>query len=159
VEQEVETGRYRTDLFLRLNVYPPRVPPLRERVGDIPLLAGYFCDVLRRHLGLGPIRIAPDAMAALQQYPGPGNVRELQNPLSRVTLKAAARIARGKPVLIRLSHLASDFAGTEPSTREFQRSMIERALAAHGNNWSAAARSLGMHRTNLHHLAVRLGLK
>jgi anaerobic nitric oxide reductase transcription regulator len=182
LEQEVTAGRFRADLFHRLNVYPLRVPPLRERADDIPLLSGYFCDVARRRLGLGPVRLDPEAVAALKTYPWPGNVRELENVLSRVTLKAASRVPRGQPVVLTRQSLGPDFAGPavagvapqraqeqareasavvglKEATREYQRSLIERALAAHGGNWSAAARSLGMHRSNFHHLAVRLGLK
>jgi anaerobic nitric oxide reductase transcription regulator len=181
LQQEVKAEKFRADLFHRLNVYPLRVPPLRERVDDIPLLAGYFCDVTRRRLGLGPVRLDPEAVAALKGYAWPGNVRELENVLSRVTLKAASRIPRGQHIVLTRSHLGSDFAGAaeaaslqrpperakaipasadlKEATRDFQRSLIERALAAHNGNWSAAARSLGMHRSNFHHLAVRLGLK
>jgi anaerobic nitric oxide reductase transcription regulator len=180
LEQEVKAGKFRADLFHRLNVYPLRVPALRERVDDIPLLAGHFCDAMRARLGLGPVRLDPGATAALRNYPWPGNVRELENVLSRVTLKAASGVPRGQHVVIGKDHLGPDFAGaaapaTEPvsmrhdavptnvdfkeATRRFQRSLIERALAEHEGNWSAAARSLGMHRSNFHHLAVRLGLK
>jgi anaerobic nitric oxide reductase transcription regulator len=181
LEQEVKAGKFRADLFHRLNVYPVRVPPLRERANDIPLLAGYFCDVTRRRLGLGPVRLDPEAVTALKTYPWPGNVRELENVLSRVTLKAAASIPRGNPVVLTQAHLGPDFSSSavdlssDPSTvpeeamprsldlkeatREFQRSSIRRALSEHRGNWAAAARSLGMHRSNLHHLAVRLGLK
>ncbi len=179
LQREVERSRFRADLFHRLNVYPLRVPPLRERIDDVPLLAGYFCDVMRRRLGLGPVRIDPEALSALQRYPWPGNVRELENLLSRVTLKAAATVSPGDPVLVRRAHLGPDFAEASPpasgalappavastpeslkqATRAFQRALITRALAEHGDNWSAAARALGMHRSNFHHLAVRLGLK
>ncbi|MBN2575908.1 MAG: nitric oxide reductase transcriptional regulator NorR [Deltaproteobacteria bacterium] len=181
LEREVKAERFRADLYHRLNVYPLKVPPLRDRADDIPLLAGYFCDVARRRLGLGPVRLDPEAIAALKSYPWPGNVRELENVLSRLALKAAARVPRGEPVVLSRSHLGPDFAVSttvasqktdrEPpvagvdavalreATKEFQRSLIERALAAHDGNWSAAASSLGMHRSNLHHLAVRLGLK
>jgi anaerobic nitric oxide reductase transcription regulator len=181
LEREVKAERFRADLFHRLNVYPLKVPALRDRADDIPLLAGYFCDVARRRLGLGPVRLDPEATAALKSYPWPGNVRELENVLSRVTLKAAARVSRGEPIVLTRSHLGPDFAASttaasidpaqEPAvasvdaidlkeaTKAFQRSLIERALAACDGNWSAAARSLGMHRSNFHHLAVRLGLK
>ncbi len=180
LEQEVKAQRFRADLFHRLNVYPLRVPPLRDRVEDIPLMAGYFCDVMRKRLGLGPVRIDADSAAALKSYPWPGNVRELENVLSRVTLKAAAKTKRGDPVVISRSHLGPDFASAQApvieqisskaktvpanidfkeATREFQRSLIERALAKNDGNWAAAARSVGMHRSNFHHLAVRLGLK
>ncbi|MDY0005112.1 MAG: nitric oxide reductase transcriptional regulator NorR [Polyangia bacterium] len=205
--REVKAGRFRADLFHRLNVYPLRVPALRERADDIPLLAGYFCDVTRRRLGLGPVRLDPEATSALKRHPWPGNVRELENTLARISLRAAARVPRASPVVITLPDLGPEFTlqgapgafaapdvpwegppgsqgpsgsqgqpgppgqpgSPEPpllpmgdlktATRTFQRSLIERALYLHEGNWSAAARSLGMHRSNLHHLAVRLGLK
>ena len=181
LQQEVADGKFRADLFHRLNVYPLQVPALRERVDDIPLLAGYFCDVNRRQLGLGPVRLDSGALAALKSYAWPGNVRELENVLSRVTLRAAFGVLRGDPVVLTKSHLGAESVGTadsgslQPSreqapaisgtiglkeaTREYQRSLIGNALAAHDGKWSAAARALGMHRSNLHHLAVRLGLK
>jgi anaerobic nitric oxide reductase transcription regulator len=178
LEQEVRAGRFRADLFHRLAVYPLRVAPLRERAQDIPLLAGYFCDVARRRLGLGQVRLDPSAIAALKAYSWPGNVRELENVLTRVTLKAASRVPRGSPIVLGEAHLGAELEpGTLPATaapvepnapvggdlkeatREFQRMTIRRALAENGGNWAAAARTLGMHRSNLHHLATRLGLK
>ncbi|MDX2171114.1 MAG: nitric oxide reductase transcriptional regulator NorR [Deltaproteobacteria bacterium] len=179
LDAEVRAGRFRADLFHRLNVYPLRVPPLRERGDDIPLLAGFFCDVTRRRLGIGPVRLAPDALAALATYAWPGNVRELENVLSRVTLKAAASAPRGAAVLIDAAQLGADFGSgaaaaavvaappaparatlsLRQATVEFQRERIRRALAEHDGNWAAAARALGMHRSNLHHLATRLGVR
>jgi len=181
LEQEVKDGRFRADLFHRLCVFPLHVPPLRERAEDLPLLAGFFCDVMRRKLGLGPIRIKPEVMDSLRSYSWPGNVRELENVLSRATLKAAAQIPRGQPVLISTCCLEPDISGPwqpkeekmppeetssddtgrhlKEATREFQRGLIRRVLAEQGGNWAAAARSLGMHRSNFHHLAERLGLK
>ena len=181
LEEEVKAGRFRADLYHRLNVYPLRVPALRERVDDIPLLAGYFCDVTRARLGVGPIRLTPEAVTALRRYTWPGNVRELENVLSRAALKAAAGTPRGNPVMVTAPHLGLDFAavseddaeglsgrgaeavsaslGLREATRDFQRAMIQRALAENDGNWAGAARALGMHRSNLHHLATRLGLK
>ena len=182
LERGVEEGEFRADLYHRLNVYPLRSPPLRERRDDIPLLAGYFCDVMRRRLGLGPVRLGPEAVDALQQYPWPGNVRELENVLARAALKAAAMVQPGEPVILTPRHFGSEFSGggvgekdltgpppphpTPPpsqtlreAVREFQRSSIQRALERGDGNWAAAARSLGLHRSNLHHLAKRLGLK
>lgn len=183
LEQEVKNGRFRADLFHRLNVYPLPVPPLRERVADIPLLAGHFCDITRRRLGIGPVRLTPGALVALKAYQWPGNVRELENVLSRVTLRAAAGVSRGRAVVLSVERLGADFSadgagvvaapefpevsgttdptglGLKEATREFQRALIRSALSEHGGNWAATARALGMHRSNLHHLAVRLGLK
>jgi len=179
LEREVEAGRFRADLFHRVNVYGLRIPPLRERPGDIALLAGHFCDTARRRLTLGPVRLSAEAVGLLHHYPWPGNVRELKNVLFRVTLKAAAGVPRGEPVIITPFHLGPDFSqGGQPSpplaptnaalpedvtmkqaVRQYQRNLIQNALARNEGNWAAAARSLGMHRSNLHHLASRLGLR
>ncbi len=177
--EEVKAGRFRADLYHRLNVYPLAVPPLRERRGDIPLLAGYFCDLARRRLGLGPVRLAADALDALERYGWPGNVRELENVISRVVLKASAAVARGEAVILSATHLAPELSADsvpvpEParvaiarpwgkvSMREFvrqqQRVYIQQALEEHHGNVAAAARAIGMDRGNLYHLARRLGL-
>ena len=180
LEREVEKGRFRADLYHRINVYSVLVPSLRERDDDIALLAGYFCDTARRQVAVGPVRLSPDAVEVLRRYPWPGNVRELRNVLSRVTLKAAASVPRGEPVLITPRHLGPDFVREETpeppytctedsplppgltmkeAVKEYQRCLIQRALELSGDNWAAAARSLGTTRSNLHHLAKRLGLK
>ncbi len=183
--QEVEAGRFRADLFHRLNMYPIRVPPLRERRSDIPLLAGFFLDIYRRRLGLVPVRLNEAARQALMSAEWPGNVRELDHLLGRAVLRASARAERDAPVLIGPEQLqidapthpvASDVADVPPTrpravvvategmtlreaVEETKRTMVLRAVEAHGGNWAAAARSLGMARSNLHHMATRLGLR
>lgn len=172
-------GCFRADLFHRLNVYPLRVPPLRERPQDIALLAGYFCDLARRRLGLGPVRLSAGSLEALRAYSWPGNVRELENVLSRVVLKAAASVPRGEVVVLQRAHFGTEVdvapdvvsvdaevqaAIPQPrplreATLDFQRAMIRRALRVHNGSWPATARALGMHRSNLHHLASRLELR
>lgn len=184
LEREVEAGRFRRDLFHRLNMYPLRVPPLRERRSDIPLLAGYFLDLYRRRLGLGPVRLNEPARQALQNADWPGNVRELDHLLGRAVLRASASIPRDAPVLVGLTHLqlerdpnARDLAAPGLSARdraavvagagmtlkqaleETKRAIVLQAVEDNGGNWAAAARSLGMARSNLHHMAERLGLR
>lgn len=180
LEEEVRRGRFRADLFHRLSVYPLTVPPLRERREDIPLLAGHFCEVTQRRLGLGLVRLNSEALDLLQRSNWPGNVRELENVLSRAILKASAEIPRGKPVVVTALHLGADIGVAPEMSRpaasklhpilsegrslrelveDFQRSLILRAVEKHGGNWAAAARDLGMHRSNLHNLAGRLGLR
>ena len=180
LSREIAAGKFRADLYHRLNAYPIHVPPLRDRRGDIPLLAGFFCDLVRRRVGLGPVRLTADARAVLSDYAWPGNVRELENVVSRVTLRAAAAVPRGQPVVLTGDMLGPEFGRTpsavrataaviddarEPDARtlrdavdEYQRALIRRTVQANGGNWSAAARSLGLHRSNLHRLAKRLGL-
>jgi anaerobic nitric oxide reductase transcription regulator len=177
LEAEVRAGRFRADLLHRLDVCRIRVPPLREHPEDIALLAGHFADRARRRLGTGPIRVAADARDVLVRGAWKGNVRELENALSRAILRATGRTTQGETVIVRAGDLSSDGiaealappAGTSAAATggkplrdavlDFQRTQIERALLSAGGSWASAARSLGMHRSNLHHLARRLGLR
>jgi len=173
---EVARGRFRADLYHRLAVYPIRVPALRERREDIPILATHFADSARRRLGLGPLRLSEEVREALATAEWPGNVRELENVVSRAVLRAAAGKPPGAPIAVGLANvdLGPDGPARAPIERvvptvpagplreqieEFQRRRIREAVERHGGNHAAAARELGMHRANLHHLARRLGLK
>jgi DNA-binding NtrC family response regulator len=89
---EVAAGRFREDLYYRLNVVEVRLPPLRERSEDIPLLAEYFLQRITRKQGMARIRISPDAMAALQEHRWPGNVRELENTIARACALASSTV-------------------------------------------------------------------
>ncbi len=81
---EVKEGRFRADLYYRLNVVPIHLPPLRERKGDVGLLARYFLEKISARMGVGKRRLTPDALRLLDSYSWPGNVRELQNVMERV---------------------------------------------------------------------------
>lgn len=174
---EVERGRFRPDLYHRLAVYPVRVPPLRDRREDI-LLAAHFLATQRRRLGLGPLRFTEEAKGALERGDWPGNVRELENVVSRAVLRARGLRRDGDPVLIGIEHfevprasaleaapeielaagIPRDGRTLRERTEDFQRAEIRAALERQGGVWAAAARELGMHRSNFHHLAKRLGL-
>jgi len=172
---EVARGRFRADLYHRLAVYPIRVPALRERREDVPILATHFADAARRRLGLGPLRLSEEARAALAAAEWPGNVRELENVVSRAVLRAAAGKPPGAPVLVQAAHVDASSTATAPErapaaspdaarplreqVEDFQRRRIREAVERHAGNQAAAARELGMHRANLHHLARRLGLR
>jgi anaerobic nitric oxide reductase transcription regulator len=176
--KEVAAGRFRADLLHRLDVCRIHVPPLRERPADIAPLAGHFCDRARRRLGTGPIRVAPDALALLKAGSWPGNVRELENAISRAILRASGRTQHGEPVIVRAADIGGEVVVASSSPRpaeepalapqgrslreavqDYQRALIRDALQRHDGNWAAAARALGLHRSNLHHLAARLGLR
>jgi anaerobic nitric oxide reductase transcription regulator len=180
LEEEVKADRFRADLYHRLNVYPIKVPALRERKEDIPLLTGYFCERTQRRLGLGPVRISTNAVEILSRYSWPGNVRELENIISRAILKASSESPRGNPVIIKPIHLGGDLISLDTNiqlsspdldtliskdlflqdaVQQFKKQLIQRALTKNDGNWAAAAKELGMHRSNLHHLATRLGLR
>jgi anaerobic nitric oxide reductase transcription regulator len=174
----VAEGRFRPDLFHRLSVFPVHVPPLRERREDIALLAAHFAEAARRRLGVPHVRLSEAAHAALAAADWPGNVRELENVVSRGVLRAA-REGRD-PVLVDVAHLdlgpglapaqfsAAATAGgltadaalpLADRVTAFKRAQIQAALAQNDGNWAAAARELGMHRSNLHNLARRLGMR
>jgi anaerobic nitric oxide reductase transcription regulator len=175
--QEVAAGRFRADLFHRLAVFPLHVPPLRERRDDILLLADHFADTAARRLGLSGVRLTDEAQRVLRRGEWPGNVRELENVLGRGVLRASFGRHRRQVIALDAAHL--DVAATEavaddpggaatagapvPSLAErltrLERDAIVSAVARHGGNWAAAARELGLHRSNLHHRARRLGLK
>ena len=177
--EEVRAGRFRADLYHRLSVYPLCVPPLRERGGDVLLLAGFFIEENRSRLGLLSIRLAADAQAALLRYPWPGNVRELEHLIGRSALKALAANRERRRILtltatdLALSgsyseggEAAADAAAPQNGERDFrsavtafERNMVADALARHNQNWAAVARELGLDRANLNRLARRLGLK
>ncbi|MGE5785945.1 MAG: nitric oxide reductase transcriptional regulator NorR [Myxococcales bacterium] len=180
--EEVRRGRFRSDLYHRLAVYPLHVPPLRERVEDIAALVGHFVDQTRSQLGASKVRVTESFLAKLQQHPFPGNIRELENVVSRAVLRAAARSGKQSPVIVEPADLGSDLTPSLPSVaaaakdsdvppaeeiagplREavdsFQRELIRRTVQQCGGNWSQAAQRLQLDRANLHHLAVRLGLK
>lgn len=182
LKQEVAEKRFRADLYHRLSVFPIAVPPLRERNGDVLLLAGFFAEQLRRKFGLQQVTLSPQASDWLKAYSWPGNVRELEHVLSRAALLAKSDTNQGITRIepIHLIGLVDAFqmqntgstllADTHPSdtleiqdlkqaTEEFQRHAIERALDKTQLNWAQAARSLGMDRANLVRLAKRLGIQ
>ena len=183
LEAEVRAGRFRADLLHRLDVCRIAVPALREHRQDIPLLAGHFADRVRRRLGTGPIRFQAGAQALLTRASWPGNVRELENVVARAILHASARSKAGEAVIVQASDLdpredgavAAGGRAAAPSpepaaalelvgrtlrdaTDDYQRALIRQELGRSEGNWAAAARALGMHRSNLHHLAKRLGM-
>jgi transcriptional regulator with GAF, ATPase, and Fis domain len=88
LQAEMDAGRFRADLFFRLNVFPVTLPPLRDRIEDLPALVQHFAQQLAPSLGISLPRVSPEAMARLARYPWPGNVRELRNVIERCSLIA-----------------------------------------------------------------------
>ena len=178
LKQAVIEGRFRVDLFHRLSVFPLHVPPLRERKGDIVLLAGFFVERIRKKLGLQQLGIPATTLTLLENYRWPGNVRELEHAIYRAAVLArASQPATESPQLhadlfnITVTVIpgvppiaASEDQRTAPvdlqaATRDFQRQVIMQVLQANGMNWSACARALNLDAGNLHRLAKRLGIK
>nr|WP_274620287.1 nitric oxide reductase transcriptional regulator NorR [Colwellia maritima] len=176
LSEEVAQGRFREDLYHRLSVFPLKVPALRERIDDIPLLSGFILHNLKGKIGTNNVRVSKSAMHQLLQYDWPGNVRELQHVLMRAALRAAATTS-GKVGVIEINHLGLDFVvnNTDDSNNitpaittdnksfteivaEFQRQLITQAMEENDHVWAKAARQLQLDRGNLYRQAKRLGL-
>ena len=179
LEQEVGAGRFRADLYHRLATYPIVIPPLRDRREDLPILVDHLLNQHRRRIGCPPPVLAAASLELLRSYSWPGNVRELDNVLARAVLRALGDNHDDRKLEIPPRFFVPDLdvqqkgvstkADSVPSPRDerplveqvedFQRRVIGDRVKVHHGNWAAAARSLGMHRTNLHAMAKRLGLK
>ncbi|HHY92831.1 MAG TPA: sigma 54-interacting transcriptional regulator [Firmicutes bacterium] len=156
LEQQVRSGHFRSDLFYRLNVIRLRIPPLRERKEDIPLLVAYFLPRLNRELGVSVESIAPAALQILEGYSWPGNVRQLRNALERSlnlfptgTLTPEALLQANPNLLAAEGHIVPGNTLRE-ATRELTQEIILNALKACGGNKAQAARLLGIHRSTLY---------
>jgi two-component system NtrC family response regulator len=158
----VASGEFREDLFYRLNLITIRLPPVRERRSDIPLLARHIADSVAQGYGLGEVVLAPDALDWLASQPWPGNIRQLKQTLERVLLLA------GKQHLGQADFLAASAVdegvpgarlGVDGMTLEqVERHMIEQALQQHTGNISRMAKALGLSRTALYRRLERHGL-
>jgi formate hydrogenlyase transcriptional activator len=160
----VTAGTFRGDLFYRLNVFPIRVPTLRERKDDIPLLVAYLIERYAKKAGRTIKQISKDTLALLQSYEWPGNVRELQNVVERAvilcdsgTFSVDESWLAGEP-----PHSSGASVPLVAATANLEREMIERALAqCHGRvgGPSGAAAKLGVPRQTLESKISSLGIK
>jgi len=156
LDEAVQQGRFRTDLFYRLNTFPIRIPPLRQRQEDIPVLAAHFVDRFNKEFNKTLEGIDPDAMEALKRHPWRGNVRELRNAVERAMILAPGPIlqqgdfafsleGRSEGHVDRLLSLPPDGIDME----ELERDLVVQALERAGGNQSRAAQMLGMSRDQI----------
>jgi DNA-binding NtrC family response regulator len=163
--QAVAAGRFRQDLYFRINVINIELPPLRERISDIPLLAEHFLKRVCNDCGKSLQGFSPDAMTALQRYRWPGNVRELQNAIERAVLLGKGGTVR--PEDFPAAVLAAAPLNLEPALGNSlkdamsapERQIILDVLEAHQWNRQATADALGINRTTLYKKMKRLGLE
>ncbi|HEX6183638.1 MAG TPA: sigma-54 dependent transcriptional regulator [Pyrinomonadaceae bacterium] len=181
LEQDIEKGSFRADLFYRLQVVTVEIPSLRERREDIPVLAETFARQAAERYGLPPRTLAPSALRRLVEYHWPGNVRELRNAVERSMIlaegdevlakdlpdeigggggKASAKEAPAPAAaVVEPGALAVPFTSDfREDRREFERRYIARCLEETGGNVTRAAAILGMHRQSLQHKLRELGL-
>jgi two-component system nitrogen regulation response regulator NtrX len=163
LEEEIERGNFREDLFYRLNVIPFVVPPLRERAEDIPLMAGHFLAEFAAAYARKPKELTPEASELLTSYSWPGNVRELKNMMERIVImNPQVRIdARHIPLpqARRPAERAADrFTSLQEVRQNAEREYILRKLDELGGNVSRTAEALGLERSNLYKKMRALGI-
>jgi transcriptional regulator with PAS, ATPase and Fis domain len=154
-------GAFRPDLFYRIASAVVRIPPLRERAGDIPLLTAWFTREVAMRTGT-TAKWGNDALRALERHSWPGNVRELRNVVEVALLRAGGGTVRVEHLGLEGSVAGGEENGPLPTyeqaIRSFRRRLIERALQRNGGNRSAAARELGISRQTLLYHIRSLGI-
>lgn len=168
----VKVGAFRADLYYRLNVVPVNLPPLRERTGDIPLLAAVFLERFSRQMGLEVVGFSREAMHQMTVYPWPGNVRELRNIVERLAvlyggtqielhqLPPEIREAKATMSSAELPHTWEEFKTLKRQiVDDLERRFLTAALDRCSQNVTHAAESVGMQRPNFHALLRQHGLK
>jgi Nif-specific regulatory protein len=166
LEKEVAAGRFREDLYYRLRVFPLRLPPLRERREDIPLLAGHFLERYGREFGKPAAGFSQQAMEVLQSYKWPGNVRELENEVQRLVIQLDpnefVQPDHLSPRIRQVENLIDRVHPAKGTLREMmeqvEKWILLEALREHDNNKSATAKTLGITREGLHKKLKSLGL-
>jgi two-component system NtrC family response regulator len=177
LKQEADAGHFRLDLYYRLSVVVLNIPPLRDRLGDVPVLAEYFAQYFANQLRQRPLLIGPEALHALETYTWPGNVRELRNVLERASILtppgrplaaadlpleiqlAALEAQIGPPTALTLPETQADPAAHDPRLlRNAEKHHIQRMLQECGGNKAATARVLGIAHTTLYRKIEEYGL-
>jgi two-component system, NtrC family, response regulator AtoC len=162
LEDEVKAGRFREDLFYRLQVMPILLPPLRERKGDVPLLASYYIERFNREFKKRVKGLSPAAAKVLEQYQWPGNVRELRNAIERAMLLIDRdRLEPDDFTTLTRSVEAAQFKLPPGGVNldEVERQLLTQALERAGGNQSQAAQLLGINRDQVRYRIEKFGLK
>jgi two-component system nitrogen regulation response regulator NtrX len=169
IKEQIRKGKFREDLYFRINVVPIVVPPLRERIADLPELAAYFMEKFKRPSEKKPRVVSPEAMKLLAAYHWPGNIRELKNFVERVNIMTeepeisaaavkgylgAARRTEDDGVLAAFAEM-----GMSEARDEFERQLIAARLRENGGNISRTAQSLGLYASNLHSKMKKLKMR
>lgn len=158
LEKEVEAGRFREDLYYRLKVFPLRVPPLRERRTDIPLIMQHFLERYAEEIGKPVAGVSSEAINLMMAYDWPGNVRELQNEVQRMVIQVdpgafvtpdllSPRMRKGEDVVNKAGVRRGTLKETMLAVEKY---IVFEALREHGNNKTSTAKSLGITREGLH---------
>ena len=161
LEEEVKTGKFREDLFYRLQVMPITLPPLRDRQGDVPLLASFFMDMYNREFKKRVQGLTPAALQQLEQYRWPGNIRELRNAIERAMLLTdRERLEPDDFTTLTRTVAATSFVLPSGglNLEEVERQLVVQALERAGGNQTQAAQLLGINRDQVRYRIEKFGL-
>jgi DNA-binding NtrC family response regulator len=162
LEDDVKAGRFREDLFYRLQVMPITLPPLRERKGDIPLLVSYFVDRYNREFKKRIRGLSSDALSLVEQYAWPGNIRELRNALERAMLLTTKDLIELEDLTALTRKAAAPQFQLPPdgvSMEEVERQLLMQALERSGGNQTQAAELLRINRDQVRYRIEKFGLQ
>ncbi|MDJ0837011.1 MAG: sigma-54 dependent transcriptional regulator [Acidobacteriota bacterium] len=165
LEAEIAAGRFREDLYFRLNVIPLRMPPLRERAEDLPELCAHFTGEFSRAYGREQPRFTDEAMQCLQSYRWPGNVRELRNIMERLVIMSrspeidVARLPEQVRGRRRDGFSFRNYDSLKEAREDFERRYIEFQLKRHEGNITKTAEALKLERSNLHKKIKAYGIE
>jgi two-component system response regulator HydG len=158
LEQAIDEGHFRPDLYYRLNVFRIELPPLRERRDDIPMLVDYFVRKFSRDMNKKIVRVNPQAMDLLQQYHWPGNIRELENAVERAMVVSQEPELRECDFAIQQPHATTAAPLAKVcSLEDMEKTYILRVLDECGGNQTRAAEILEIDRVTLHHKLKKYG--
>lgn len=159
--QMVHENSFRQDLLYRINTVELKLPSLRERTGDIPLLSRHYLHLYARKYQKGEMEIAPSTMEKLQNYNWPGNIRELQHALERAVIMSDSNHLQPEDFLLQEQVITQTGESQEKESlnlEEVERTAIRDAILKHGGNLSRAAKELGLGRTTLYRKMSKYGL-
>jgi len=167
LEKALEAGEFRQDLFYRFNTFTITLPPLRERIEDIPVLAYHFLRKAEAKVNKKVDRISPEALDMMKRYAWPGNLRELENSIERAVVLASGRQIDASHLPFHLQELGPIGVTSEGTFQEakermitlFERDAVIRFLTEARGNISAAARKAGITRRNFHRLLLKHAIK
>jgi len=172
LQQDVKEGRFREDLFYRMNVFPVHLPPLRERTEDIVPLTDFFLQRFNRKLNRQVEGFSPEVRELFLRYEWPGNIRELENLVERMVLMASGPTIQISDIPPEIQSVGSLLSVTPPEKRDnpfkdflkdhmetLERQMVMKSLEECGGNVTKAARQLGLSRKGLQLKMIKYGLR
>ncbi|MFC2104023.1 sigma-54-dependent transcriptional regulator [Bacteroidota bacterium] len=156
LKEMVDKNEFRQDLFFRINTVEIHIPPLRDRLEDIPIISNHFLEIYRKKYNKAEMKISEEAFKKLKKYTWPGNIRELQHIIERTVIMSNSNNLNASDFVLNITE-SSTLNKNNLNLEEVERTTIERALQKHNFNVSAAAKELGLGRTTMYRKMTKYG--